>query len=110
MLAKIGIKVDLLAQTRSKYFAKILRTQSDLAKPPNTSFYMLGWSPGATYDVHNVFESIIETPDPKTGKGQYNSGGYSNAKFDELTDKIGQETDVARSDETTYELQSLMRI
>src|SRR3546814_4231141 len=48
MLAKIGIKVDLLAQTRSKYFAKILRTQSDLAKPPNTSFYMLGWSPGAT--------------------------------------------------------------
>lgn len=96
MLAKIGIKVDLLAQTRSKYFAKILRTQSDLAKAPNTSFYMLGWSPGATYDVHNVFESIIETPDPKTGKGQYNSGGYSNAKFDELTDKIGQETDVAK--------------
>src|SRR3546814_16485410 len=57
---------------------------------------MLGWAPGATYDVHNVFESIIETPDPKTGKGQYNSGGYSNAKFDELTDKIGQETDVAK--------------
>src|SRR3546814_2196521 len=81
MLAKIGIKVDLLAQTRSKYFAKILRTQSDLAKPPNTSFYMLGWSPGATYDVHNVFESIIETPDPKTGKGQYNSGDRKSTRL-----------------------------
>src|SRR3954470_1798250 len=39
MLAKIGIKVNLRAQTRSLYFAKILRSTSD-GKPSNTSFYM----------------------------------------------------------------------
>ncbi|MEK9969040.1 MAG: ABC transporter substrate-binding protein [Ferrovibrio sp.] len=96
MLAKVGIKVDLLAQTRSKYFAKILRTSSDIEKSPNTSFYMLGWSPGATYDVHNVFESLIQSPSAKSKKGLFNAGGYSNAKFDELADKIEQETDVAK--------------
>jgi peptide/nickel transport system substrate-binding protein len=96
MLAKVGIKVDLLAQTRSKYFAKILRTSSDIEKAPNTSFYMLGWSPGATYDVHNVFESLIQTPSAASKKGLFNAGGYSNKKFDELADKIEQETDVAK--------------
>lgn len=96
MLAKVGIKVNLLAQTRSKYFAKILRTASDIEKAPNTSFYMLGWSPAATYDVHNVFESLIQTPSAKSKKGLFNAGGYSNAKFDELSNKIEQETDVAK--------------
>lgn len=98
MLAKVGIKVNLLAQTRSKYFAKILRTASDIEKSPNTSFYMLGWSPAATYDVHNVFESLIQTPSAKSKKGLFNAGGYSNAKFDELSDKIEQETDKAKRD------------
>jgi peptide/nickel transport system substrate-binding protein len=43
MLAKIGVKVNLRAQTRNLYFAKILR-KNDLS-PGETSFYMLGWSP-----------------------------------------------------------------
>ncbi|HEX6957392.1 MAG TPA: ABC transporter substrate-binding protein [Ferrovibrio sp.] len=103
MLAKIGVKVNLLAQTRSKYFAKILRTSSDIEKSPNTSFYMLGWSPGATYDVHNVFESLIQTPSAKTGKGLFNAGGYSNPKFDALADKIEQETDIAKRNEMIKE-------
>ncbi|PJI43229.1 ABC transporter substrate-binding protein [Ferrovibrio sp.] len=98
MLAKVGIKVNLLAQTRSKYFAKILRTASDIEKSPNTSFYMLGWSPAATYDVHNVFESLIQTPSAKTKKGLFNAGGYSNAKVDELSDKMEQETDKTKRD------------
>jgi peptide/nickel transport system substrate-binding protein len=96
MLAKIGIKVNLRAQTRSLYFAKILRSTQD-GKPNQTSFYMLGWSPG-TYDVHNVLEQIIETPDIKRKKGLYNSGGYSNKQLDEITDKIEVETDKAKRD------------
>lgn len=98
MLAKVGVKVNLLAQTRGKYFAKILRTSSDIEKSPNTSFYMLGWSPGATYDVHNVFESLLQTPSAATKKGLFNAGGYSNKKFDELADKIEQETDKSKRD------------
>ncbi|MDB5488952.1 MAG: transporter substrate-binding protein, partial [Reyranella sp.] len=97
MLAKIGVKVNLRAQTRNLYFAKILRSTSD-GKPSNTSFYMLGWSPATTYDVHNVFEQIIQTPDAKAKKGLYNAGGYSNKKFDELSNKVEVETDKAKRD------------
>ena len=102
MLAKIGVKVNLRAQTRNLYFAKILRSTQD-GKPNQTSFYMLGWSPGQTYDVHNVFEQIIETPDIKRKKGLYNSGGYSNKKFDELADKVEVETDKAKRDAMIHE-------
>jgi peptide/nickel transport system substrate-binding protein len=102
MLAKIGVKVNLRAQTRNLYFAKILRSTSD-GKPSNTSFYMLGWSPATTYDVHNVFEQLIQTPDVKRKKGLYNAGGYSNKKFDELADKVEVETDKAKRDAMIHE-------
>src|SRR5713101_5862021 len=96
MLAKIGVKVNLRAQTRNLYFAKILR-KNDLS-PGETSFYMLGWSPAQTYDVHNVFEALIQTPNKATKKGQFNAGGYSNPKLDALADKMEQETDKAKRD------------
>ena len=67
MLAKIGVKVNLRAQTRNLYFAKILR-KNDLS-PGETSFYMLGWSPAQTYDVHNVFEALIQTPNKDDQEG-----------------------------------------
>jgi peptide/nickel transport system substrate-binding protein len=86
MLARVGIKVHLLAQTRAKYFAKIL--------PPsyNTSFYMLGWTP-ATYDAHNMLLNLVESRDPATHAGEMNIGGYSNPEVDALTKEIQVETD-----------------
>ncbi len=92
MLARIGVKVNLRAQTRLKYFAQILRPKFD------TSFYMLGWSPAAPYDVHDVFINLIQTYNAQAKKGQFNVGGYSNAKFDELADKVQVETDRAKRD------------
>ncbi len=85
MLARAGIKVSLNAQTRAKWFEKIL--------PRNTSFYMLGWTAG-TYDVHNALASLMATP--KGPVGTFNLGGYSNARFDELTNLIQIETDKAK--------------
>jgi peptide/nickel transport system substrate-binding protein len=96
MLARIGVKVNLRAQTRNLYFAKILR-KADLS-PGETSFYMLGWSPAQTYDVHNVFEALIQTPNKTTKKGQFNAGGYSNPALDKLADAMEQETDKAKRD------------
>ena len=46
----------------------------------------------------NVFEQIIQTPDVKAKKGLYNAGGYSNKKFDELSNKVEVETDKAKRD------------
>jgi len=97
MLARVGVKVNLRAQTRNLYFAKILR-KSD-GKPGETSFYMLGWSPAGTYDVHNVFEALIQTPNAATKKGMFNAGGYSNPAVDKLADAMEQETDKAKRDD-----------
>ena len=95
MLARIGIRVNLRAQTRGNYFAKILRQSPD-GGPPDTSFYLMSWSPLVTYDVHDVFEQLLQTPDGARRKGLYNIGGHSNARFDELADRIEVESDADR--------------
>jgi peptide/nickel transport system substrate-binding protein len=94
MLAKIGVKVNLLAQTRAKYFAKINSLQ--------TSFYMLGWTP-VTYDVLNTYQNIMMTRDDAKGSGQYNNGRWSNPEFDDLVAKSAVETDPRKRDEYVRE-------
>ena len=53
MLARVGVKVNLNAQPKAKYFAKVL-------KPGDykTSFYLLGWTPGS-FDSHNILFNIM---------------------------------------------------
>jgi peptide/nickel transport system substrate-binding protein len=90
MLAKVGVKVTLAAQTRSKYFAKILGPGYD------TSFYMLGWTP-VTYDARDMLFNIVSTRNPEgDGAGLFNVGGYSNKRVDELTKQVQLETDPAK--------------
>jgi peptide/nickel transport system substrate-binding protein len=86
MLAKASIKVNLAAETKGTYFPKILSR--------NTSFYLLGWTPGS-YDSHNPLFALLATPGAG-GQGQFNLGSYSNAKVDELTKAIATETDVKK--------------
>jgi peptide/nickel transport system substrate-binding protein len=88
MLARVGIKVNLLAETKATYFPKILSR--------NTSFYMLGWTPGS-YDSHNPLFAVLSTPG-EGGQGQFNLGAYSNPNVDELTGRIASETDKPKRD------------
>ncbi|MEX0583731.1 MAG: ABC transporter substrate-binding protein, partial [Sneathiella sp.] len=90
MLAKVGVKVDLLAQPKSKYFGKVLSTSGY-----DTSFYLLGWTPGSM-DVENVLSSLIVCQDEENKRGMFNLGNYCNPKVDELTAAIGSETDQAK--------------
>ena len=94
MLARIGVRVDMQAQTRSKYFAKIMR-KGDFS-PGRANLYLMAWSPASTYDVHNVLDSLLQTPSATTRRGQANIGGYSNAQLDAVADRIDLETDPAR--------------
>ena len=86
MLKRIGIDAKLNAQTKSLHFEKIGRKQDY-----NTSFYMLGWTPGS-YDAHNPLVQLMSLDGE--GQGTWNSGRYSNPRIEELTDLIGGETDV----------------
>ena len=85
-LARIGVKVNLQAETKGTYFPKILRR--------DTSFYLLGWTP-STYDAHNPLNALMRCVDDK-GAGQFNLGSYCNPKVDELTVKIQSETDATK--------------
>lgn len=89
-LARIGIKVDLNAQPKSKYFAKVSPQNNN-----DTSFYLLGWTPG-TMDAHNVLFNLVHSFDTEKNAGQFNYGRYSNARIDEITDLVEQETDPAK--------------
>src|SRR5579871_3078406 len=90
MLARVGVKVDLLAQPKQMYFAKVLKPGGY-----KTSFYLLGWTPG-TLDSHNVMHDIMgcrdDSKDPT--RGETNLGGYCNREFDALADQVLQESDV----------------
>jgi peptide/nickel transport system substrate-binding protein len=85
-LARIGVKINLAAETKGTYFPKILRR--------DTSFYMLGWTP-TTYDTHNALNALTRCVDDK-GSGQFNLGSYCNPELDKLTLAIQGETDKAK--------------
>ena len=84
MLAKVGVKINLTAQTKSKYFQKILKQ--------DTSFYMLGWAAASTKDGYSTLSQLVASRDSGLG-GSYNVGGYSNPEVDGLIRKIGSEVD-----------------
>ncbi len=86
MLARIGVKVNLTAETKAIFFPKALRR--------DVSFSMLGWTP-ATLDSHNALFALMTTPG-EGGQGQFNLGAYSNPRVDELVARIASESNVAK--------------
>jgi len=87
-LSRIGVKINLAAETKGTYFPKVLRR--------DTSFYLLGWTP-TTYDSHNSLNALMACPDDK-GAGQFNLGAYCNQKVDQLTRSIQSEVDKPKRD------------
>jgi len=92
MLAKIGVKVNLLAQTKGKYFTKIN------APGFNTSFYLLGWTP-TPLDTLHMLSNLTQTRSADFRDGAWNDGGYSNPAIDELIKKISVELDGEKRNE-----------
>jgi len=84
MWARIGVKVNLNAQTKSLHFGKIARFES--------SIYMLGWAPG-TIDGQNVLDNLLVTQNADTGYGRFNYGRYSNPQMDALAAQSRGELD-----------------
>jgi peptide/nickel transport system substrate-binding protein len=102
MLARIGVKANLLAQTKAKYFTKIN------APGFQTSFYMLGWTPGPL-DALNMLSNLAATRSEGLVDGLYNNGGYSNPQLDELIKKIQVELDSEKRNELISEALSIVK-
>ncbi|WP_120501760.1 ABC transporter substrate-binding protein [Roseovarius sp. EL26] len=99
MLAKIGINIDLTTMPKAQYWPKFDERAADIM--------MIGWH-SDTEDSANFNEFLTMTPDEETGRGQYNSGNYSNAKVDELTIASLTETDEAKRAEMLQEAEQIM--
>ena len=93
MLARIGVKVDLLAQPKQQYFAKVLKPGGY-----QTSFYLLGWTP-ASMDSHNVLHDIMGCrDDPRTRPAAKPiSAATATRSWMRSTDKVLVETDTGQA-------------
>jgi peptide/nickel transport system substrate-binding protein len=87
MLAKINVKVRLVAQTKTTYFSKLEKL--------DTSFYMLGWG-GAIADAQPTLEPIMHSYNKESQRGYYNYGRYSDAKLDGLIAQLASEPSVEK--------------
>jgi peptide/nickel transport system substrate-binding protein len=81
MLGKIGVRVQLDAQSKTLHFPKIQKRETD--------FYLLGWGV-PTFDSHYVFNFLFQS------KGSWNATGYKNEKLDKLTVDMAGEIDLAK--------------
>jgi peptide/nickel transport system substrate-binding protein len=80
--------VNLLAQTKSKYFGKVLQQNGY-----DTSFFLLGWTP-SSFDSYNPLSALMACR--RDGLGAFNLGGYCSEDLQTLLPKIQSETDQAK--------------
>ena len=89
MLAKIGIKVNLVAQSEGARTSPLIQKN-----PPETEFYLLGWGV-PTYDSHYIFSFLYHT---RTGKdGSWNATRYSNPEIDKKIQSLTSEIDLGQA-------------
>jgi len=86
MLAKIGVKLRLDAEPRSKFFAKLLSFDYSV------DFFLMGWVP-ETDNAYNALVNLAATRDREAHRGDANFGGYSNPALDALIAQIADEAD-----------------
>ncbi|HRD77386.1 MAG TPA: ABC transporter substrate-binding protein, partial [Hyphomicrobiaceae bacterium] len=95
MLARIGIKVTLVSQSKTKHFPLIEKN------PPETDFFLLGWGV-PTYDSHYIFSFLYHS---RSGKeGSFNGTRYANPDMDKLIAGLTSETDQAKRNATIAEI------
>jgi peptide/nickel transport system substrate-binding protein len=91
MLAKIGIKVNLVAQPKGPHFTLIQKS------PPETELYLLGWGV-PTYDSHYIFSFLYHT---RSGsEGGWNATRYSNPEIDAAIRSLTSEVDTVKRNAT----------
>jgi peptide/nickel transport system substrate-binding protein len=102
MLAKIGVKVTLNAQTRGKFFSKLM--------DPNlgSSFFLMGWAP-PTYDALDALVNLTATPNKEAHRGDANFGFYSNPALDALIAQTAGEADPAKRTELMRQALALVK-
>ena len=85
MLGQIGIKANLVSQSKSLHFPLIQKAETD--------FYLVGWGV-PPYDSEYIFSYLYHTRGEKLGG--WNAARYSNPEMDKLIQGLSSETDLAK--------------
>ncbi len=81
MWSRVGVQVDLKTESRTTYFPKVDRGETDI--------YMLGWATLPPMDAYSVLSAILASR--KETFGGNNPNGLVNARLDELARTAGVE-------------------
>lgn len=98
MFGKIGIKANLVAQTKAQHFPLISQKQTD--------FYLLGWGV-PTFDSEYVFNFLIHST--TDDRGSWNGTRFSNADIDSKIQSLGSEVDLDKRNATIADIWSTVQ-
>jgi peptide/nickel transport system substrate-binding protein len=97
MLGQIGIKANLVSQSKSLHFPLIQKAEID--------FYLLGWGV-PTYDSEYILSFLYHTRTDKYGS--WNATRYSNPEADKLIEALSSETDLTKRNAAIAKLWQLL--
>ena len=86
MWAKLGVKVDLVAENMATFVQKVQKF--------DTSLYLLGWGV-ATYDAQYTLQSLVRTR-TSGADGNFNFSKISDPEVDKLVDAMKTEIDTGK--------------
>lgn len=101
LLARVGVKVNLIAQPKAQFFPKVVSPEF------GTSFFLLSWTP-STMDSLNVFQNVLGTRDLDNGKGAWNISGCSVPEADALAEKASVTMDAEQRSGMLKDAMALM--
>jgi peptide/nickel transport system substrate-binding protein len=89
MLGQIGIRANLVSQSKSLHFPLIQKAEVD--------FYLLGWGV-PPFDSEYIFTYLYHTRSDRFGS--WNGTRYSKPELDKLIEGLSAETDIAKRNAT----------
>jgi peptide/nickel transport system substrate-binding protein len=95
MLGQIGIKVNLVSQSKTLHFPLVQKN------PPETEFFLIGWGV-PTFDSEYIFSFLFHTRDAKYGS--WNALRLSDSDLDKKIESLSAETDTAKRNAAIAEI------
>ncbi|ADZ70871.1 Extracellular solute-binding protein, family 5 [Polymorphum gilvum SL003B-26A1] len=89
MLGRIGVKANLVSQSRTIHFPAIQNREVD--------FYLLGWGV-PTFDSAYVFDFLVHSQED--ARGGWNGSRYNNPEVDAMIKSLATETDLEKRNAT----------
>lgn len=93
MFGKIGIKANLVAQTKANHFPLISQKETDL--------YLLGWGV-PTFDSEYVFNFLVHST--TDDRGSWNGSRFNSTDIDAKIKSLGSEVDLAKRNATIADI------